>query len=56
MKKKSVSTVHSVSFVSLHLSAPAAGEAKLKTVVTRSGYYKKESFIIVTTIIIIIDL
>ena len=39
--------------VSLHLSAPAAGEAKLKTVVTRSGFYKKESFIIITTIIII---
>lgn len=39
--------------VSLHLSAPAAGEAKSKTVVTRSGYYKKVSFIIITATIII---
>ena len=51
-KKKCVNSALNIT-VSLHLSAPAAGEAKSKTVVTRSGYYKKLSFIIITATIII---
>ena len=41
MKKKNVNSALNI-IVSLHLSAPAAEKAKLKTIVSRSGFYKKK--------------